>query len=103
MVPTAKLFRQVWDSVADRGLGLLRRATGSVPLESLCSELLSERGEASGMALAREIAERYQGLSGSAKEAFFLALLKRAFLSDPESVVAAFEKYRSKPDSQTLV
>jgi malonyl-CoA decarboxylase len=102
MVSTGALFRKVWDSIADRGLDLLRRAAGTVPLESLCRELLFERGEASGIALAREIAERYRGLKGSAQEAFFLALLKPAFLPDPKSVLAAAEKYRSKQDSQTL-
>ena len=102
MVSTGALFRKVWVSIADRGLDLLRRASGNAPLESLCRELLSERGEASGIALAREISVRYQRLPGSGKEAFFLALLNPAFLPDPTSVFAAAEKYRSKPDSQTL-
>ena len=102
MVSTGALFRKVWVSIADRGWDLLRRASGNASLESLCRELLSERGEASGIALARQISKRYQGLPDSAKEAFFLALLNPAFLPDPKSVFAAAEKYRSKPDSQTL-
>ena len=65
-------------------------------------ELLFERGEASGIALGREVAERYRGLAHSAREAFFLTLLKPAFLPDPQSVLTAAEKYRSNPDSETL-
>ena len=104
MVSTGSMFRQVWDSIADRGLDLRRRwrAAGATSPESLCRELLFERGEASGIALAREVTERYRGLARSAREAFFLSLLKRAFLPDPQSVLTAAEKYRSKPDSETL-
>ena len=104
MVPTGALFRRVWDSIADRGLELRRRwrATGAASLESLCHELLFERGEASGIALGREVAERYRGLAPSAREAFFLTLLEPAFLPDQQSVLAAAEKYRSQPDAETL-
>ena len=102
MVSRGALFRNVWNSIADRGLSLLRRAAGTAPLESLCLELLFERGEASGIALAREIAERYRGLDASAQEAFFLSLLNRQFLPDPESVLVAAEQYRSQPDSERL-
>ena len=38
-----------------------RASAGS--LSSLCLELLSERGEASGAALAREVADRYRQLT----------------------------------------
>ena len=104
MVSTGALFRQVWNSIADRGHDLRQRlrAAGGASLESLCRELLFERGEASGIALAREVVERYRGLGRSAQEAFFLTLLKPAFLPDPQSVLTAAGRYRSKPDSETL-
>ena len=67
MVSTGALFRQVWNSIADRGHDLRQRlrAAGGASLESLCRELLFERGEASGIALAREVVERYRGLGRS--------------------------------------
>lgn len=96
-------FRQVWDSIADRGLELLRgRAARASGMESLCRKLLSERGEASGIALARELAERYRKLSAPARESFFLALLRPAFLPDPEPVLAAADEYRNRPDAASL-
>ena len=59
MLSAGVLLRDVWDSIANRGLNLLSKrgpaAAGS--LSSLCLELLSERGEASGAALAREVAK----------------------------------------------
>ena len=104
MLSPGVLLRDVWDSIANRGLDLLgrrgRAAAGS--LSSLCVELLSERGEASGTALAREVAERYQQLRPSGREAFFFSLLQPEFLADPESVVDAAEKYRANPNSDTL-
>lgn len=75
---------------------------GAGSLESLCGVLLFERGEASGIVLAREVTTRYCGLTRSAREAFFLTLLKRAFFPDPYSVLMAAEKYRSRPFSHLL-
>lgn len=97
-------MRDFWDSIANRGLDLLgkRGSAGASSLSSLCLELLSERGEASGIALAREIAERYGQLSEVSREAFFLNLLRPEFLADPQSVIAAAEKYRANPSSETL-
>src|SRR5262245_2072097 len=78
----AGLFRDVWESVANRGLDLLgkRLATGPTTMAALCRELLSERGEASGAALARKAGELYSRLTPQAREAFFLSLLTQQFL-----------------------
>ncbi|HTS50702.1 MAG TPA: malonyl-CoA decarboxylase [Bryobacteraceae bacterium] len=104
MLSPGVLLRDVWDSIANRGLDLLgrrgRAAAGS--LSSLCLELLSERGEASGAALAREVADRYLQLTPVGREAFFLNLLQPEFLADPQTVIAAAEKYRDNPNSDTL-
>jgi malonyl-CoA decarboxylase len=48
---------------------------GSVAaLKSLCEQLLSGRGEASGVALATEICEAYKQLGGAEKAEFFICL-----------------------------
>ena len=94
----------VWESISTRGLELLaKRGFGrSAPLMSICRELLSERGEASGTALAREVAERYRAATPKARELFLLGLLDKDFLPDPRVVTAAAEQYRLRPDSETL-
>jgi malonyl-CoA decarboxylase len=52
--------------VADRGRDLLHlRGNNKSPegIEKLCLALLSEKGEASGTALAREVVIHYQGMN----------------------------------------
>jgi malonyl-CoA decarboxylase len=94
----------VWESIASRGLELLaKRGRGRPsPLLSVCRELLSERGEASGTALARQVAERYLAATPKARESFLLGLLDKDFLPDPKVVNAAAEQYRLRPDSEML-
>jgi len=94
----------VWESIASRGLELLaKRGFGkAAPLMSVCRELLSERGEASGTALAREVSERYRAAAPKARELFLLGLLDKDFLPDPKVVTAAADQYRLRPDSETL-
>ena len=96
------MLRNIWDSIANRGLELLGKRVDAASLTSLCRELLSERGEASGTALARKVVEHYQRLSDSERETFFVTLLGREYLPDPKSVLEAAEKYRANPNSDTL-
>src|SRR5207245_1575137 len=65
-------------------------------LADLCEELLSNRGEASGVALAREILSRYDDLTIGPRIAFFEALATR-FGADPARIEAAMEAWRNKP------
>ena len=104
MAFTAGLFRNVWESVANRGLDLLgkRHAKGPTNMAALCRDLLSERGEASGAALARRAGELYARLDASAREAFFQSLLDGQFLPDRQAVLAAAERYKTKPDSESI-
>ena len=104
MLSPGVLLRDVWDSIAYRGMALLGRRSraGAGPLSSLCLELLSERGEASGTALAREVAEQYQQLNEAGRQTFFLNLLQPEFLADSQAVIAAAEKYGANPNSDTL-
>jgi malonyl-CoA decarboxylase len=65
-------------SIADRGRALIQRREPSrersAGLLELCEALLSGRGEASGVALARDILGRYEDLTIGPRIAFFEAL-----------------------------
>ena len=64
------LFSDMVQSITDRGRRLLAAGARNEPvqaettIETLCDMLLSSRGEASGMALAAEIHQRWAQLSG---------------------------------------
>ena len=63
-----KSLSQIWDSIADRGREILARRRGDSAvrgIESLCRDLLSERGEASGTALAREVVHSYEAMDAA--------------------------------------
>jgi len=72
-------------SIAERGRALIDRTRDrrgvaeqrSANLAQLCEDLLSGRGEASGVALAREILSRYGELKTGPRIAFFEALASR--------------------------
>src|SRR4051794_41896658 len=78
-------FGELLQSISDRGRALLdlrreRRPDGetrSADFLELCEDLLSGRGEASGVALAREILARYNELKIGPRIAFFEALASR--------------------------
>jgi|TARA_R100000005_G_scaffold126_1_gene64 malonyl-CoA decarboxylase len=83
------------NSVASAGKHLLRRSARERPsISSLCSELYSNKGEALGIALADEVVEAYNGLTGEEKSAFFDVLL-RDYSPDPELINRCAEAYRA--------
>lgn len=75
-----------------------RQATHAI---ELCRALLSERGEVSGAALARETLAAYNGLADPALPVFF-DLLASAFSPDPQELDRACEDYRARPSADTL-
>jgi malonyl-CoA decarboxylase len=98
-------FGDLLQSIADRGRAILSRdprepASGrSESLIELCEDLLSGRGEASGVALAREILARYAELTIGPRIAFFEALGK-TFGHDQARIDAAIEAWRTAPSPQ---
>ena len=69
---------KIWESIADRGRDILvarRGARRSRGLVRLCRDLLSEPGEASAMALARELVRRYEAMDQGQRLAFFALLV----------------------------
>src|SRR5271166_38290 len=90
-------------SIAERGRALIdrthRRGAGeqdSANLIQLCEDLLSRRGEASGVALAREILLRYGELKPGSRIVFFEELASR-FGPDPRRLSAAATAWLSSP------
>src|SRR4051795_1605346 len=110
-------FQELLGSIAERGRALIERfpdrpmangreapvpgaATAEAPetLESLCRALLSGRGEASGVALARRVLDLYAALPVPARLDFF-RLLARDFGPDPARLRAAWAAYDQDPAS----
>ena len=97
-------FGELLQAISDRGRSLIDLGRGrrdnpaetTKNLADLCEELLSNRGEASGVALAREILTRYADLTIGPRIAFFEALANR-FGIDPARIEAAMASWQSKP------
>jgi malonyl-CoA decarboxylase len=101
-------FGELLQTISERGRALLDRARDrrgeasahSESLVELCEGLLSGRGEASGVALAREILGRYATLTTGPRIAFFEALAAR-FGSDPARMQTAIAAWQEKPGDET--
>jgi malonyl-CoA decarboxylase len=102
----ASFFGELLQTISERGRALLarnRRSAATARSESLvelCEHLLSSRGEASGVARAREILTRYGELTTGPRIAFFEALSER-FGTDPARMQAAIAAWREKPSDAT--
>jgi malonyl-CoA decarboxylase len=99
-----KPLSRLWDSIADRGREILAAQRGAQwwhSLENLCHDLLSERGEASGTALARELVERYEAMDEAQRLSFF-TLLEQQFSPDIETIVTAAKAFRRTPGAESL-
>jgi malonyl-CoA decarboxylase len=68
---------------------------------SLLKNLVSGRGEASGVAMAHEIMKRYQLLNEAEKTEFLIAF-NNQFSTDPEAIRHAFRAFDQKPSASTL-
>ena len=76
-------------------------ASGEESFESLCEGLASSRGEASGVALARRILDRYEEADPAGRDAIFAFLASRFVPSAGEATKAA-EAYLKEPGPETL-
>jgi malonyl-CoA decarboxylase len=95
-------FGELLQAISDRGRALLARdrrgeaSTRSESLVELCEDLLSGRGEASGVALAGEILTGYGTLTIGPRIAFFEALAQR-FGIDKARMDQAIDAWRASP------
>lgn len=69
---------------------------------AFCHALLSERGEVSEAALAREALAAYRELPDSGRVLFF-DLLANEFTPDRGALLAAMDRYRDRPTPQNLI
>jgi malonyl-CoA decarboxylase len=93
-------FGELLQTISDRGRKLLSRRTNAVTRSAdfvvLCEDLLSGRGEASGVALAREILNRYAELTTGPRIAFFEALAHQ-FGPDRARMEKAIANWQANP------
>ncbi len=96
-------FSDLLATISERGRGLIERREGrpaseqkSAFLIDLAEQLLSRRGEASGVAIASEILSTYAGLTSGPRIAFFEALATR-FGPEPKRLEAALATYGGTP------
>jgi len=94
-----RLLRSVSRSAGTDESGADRHTRKAV---TLCRALLSQRGEASGAAIAREALASYNALEGPALDAFF-DVLAHEFSPDPKDVERVVEAYRLEPTQANLV
>jgi len=101
-----RFTKNIMDSVADAGVSFLNftRLQGSATqiLLDLCDDLVSHKGVASGIALAREVVHRYNKLSINDKLIFFKELNKNMNL-DYDSIKSAAETFTNSPNEKNLV
>ena len=104
----ASFFGELLQAIAERGRALIDRTRDrrgaeerSQSLIELCEELLSGRGEASGVAMAREILARYEELTTGPRIAFFEALAHR-FGTDHERIAAAVAAWQRNPSEHAV-
>jgi malonyl-CoA decarboxylase len=102
----SSFFGEMLQTIADRGRALMARDRRppseqlSANLVDLCEQLLSGRGEASGVALAAEILASYAQLTSGSRVAFFESLAAK-FGPDHDRLAAAIETWRANPSDVT--
>ncbi len=94
-------------AIADRGRALLDMQPaltdlGDGALGTLCRALMGRRGEATGTAIAREIAVAWQAVPPEAHLPFFAALA-RDYDPDPDVVAAAAAAFVAAPGPATQI
>ena len=102
---STSVFSELIASIADRGLGIIDlgrtrdQATTADGLGELCNQLLSGRGEASGIALAKEILKGYGSLETKEQRHFF-QILAREFSAPEDALAKAATAYLSDPSDR---
>ena len=114
---STSFFHDMLGSIADRGRALIERSTtrsttdrsertaqktrSPEDIEALCRDLLSGRGEASGVALASQILDLYASLAVEQRLDFF-RLLAHDFDPDQQQLRSAWASYDQAPNPGSL-
>jgi malonyl-CoA decarboxylase len=98
-------LQELLSSVAEQGRALLPKslfgAGAGEDVEELARALVSGRGEASGVAIARELLDRYARLDADQRRRFF-QFLATDMQPDPARVAEAAQAYLDEPSPATL-
>ena len=104
---STSFFSELLTTIADRGRSVLPRSwvgpasDGRAELVQLARDLVSRRGEASGVALAREIFERWDGLGSEERREFLIHLVEQ-FGPDTEQLAQSIADWQQDPSPHTL-
>ncbi|MEL6373930.1 MAG: malonyl-CoA decarboxylase [Pseudomonadota bacterium] len=102
---STSFFSEFMNSVAEQGWALLPRALRGArrdeELDELIAALVSSRGEASGVAIARAILSHYQTMDAAERLRFF-STLNEQLMPDKERVTRAATRYIADPSPQAL-
>ena len=98
---SGNFISELLQSITDRGRELLAKARGTedvsaLGLARLAGELLTRRGEATGVALAEDVLTRYGQLSADGRRDFLIQLAKE-FGPDRAGLERAIDAYRQEP------
>lgn len=88
------------ERIAEAGRARIRPMAPGAGLADRCAELLAQSGEASGIALARDILDRYAMLDGECRKKFFATIAGR-FGVDAEALAAAIAAHAAAPGDTT--
>ena len=91
----------MFESVQKRAAVIARDGLKVRRLVVSCKKLLSERGEAAGVSLARVTLDLYRELDDKEQARFFAALVAE-FSPDPQRVLAASKAYAAEPSAANL-
>ncbi|HSA81932.1 MAG TPA: malonyl-CoA decarboxylase [Geminicoccaceae bacterium] len=99
-------FSELLSTIADRGRSVLDREPGQRPqkrdLIQIAEVLLSSEGEASGVALAEQIAASFRALDDAGRTRFFVALAER-FGPDRERLERAIARYQGERSDEAAL
>ncbi|HLY57922.1 MAG TPA: malonyl-CoA decarboxylase family protein [Stellaceae bacterium] len=96
-------FERLLGTIAERGRSWIRIPTDLPPLERICAlarNLVSEKGEASGAALADAVLELYRSLDEASRDRF-LETLATEYAPDPARLAEAAGRYLAEPGAET--
>ncbi len=99
-------FQEILSKISDRGRQILDLSSyigsgSGESLEDLCKALVSSRGEASGVALARSVLSHYRDATDEERDTFF-AFLATHFIPIEANVERAAKAYLEVPSQQAL-
>lgn len=104
MPVNVSFLQDLLNTVAEQGRHYLPSAllgTTRENIDELAKALVSGRGEASGVAIARQLLEQYRGLGPEERRSFF-RLLADQFRPDAEAVKVAAAAYAAEPTDAAL-